>query len=850
MKTKRILSVALTLVMLIGLFPGMGLTASAAGSTTGITPSNTSGTLTITLKIKADQAAPAAPTASSVTINSITLNTITNGEYKMGDGEWQDSPAFTGLTMNTEYTFYQRLKGDEDHNASPASSAVNITTANHVHSWTYTANGATITATCSNTDGGHRGSTTATLTLAAPEHSVFGDAKSAEAAVTGGIDGVAAPAIVYKKGDTTLTAAPTDAGTYTANITLGGVTASVAYTIVKANITPSVSISGWTYGETANAPSVTGNTDNGSVIYTYAIKGSTDFSATVPANAGDYTVKATVAATNNFNGGEATADFTIAKATVTVTAEAKSKTYGEADPALTYTSSGLVGSDTLTGALTREAGENAGTYAIGQGTLTAGDNYTISYTGANFTINKAAITITADDKSSKYGEDIAELTYQVGGAYKAGDELGVTLNTTATKTSDVGEYPITVSWNENANYTATVTSGKYTITKTGLTVTATGYTGAYDGAAHSITVDVGSSGATVYYAAEALTAENYATAGSTTNPTYTDAGEYTVYFYVVSGNYDPDTVSGSKAVSISKATGTATDAQKPAAKPDLVADNTDQALATAPASLPEGYTKVQYSLDGETWTDAVPTGKDAGDYTVNYKYVGDSNHNDFQGEPLTVTIKTLTVTFEVNGGSAVAAQNVIKGEKATKPDDPTKAGNAFDGWFQDATFSVAFDFDTPITADMTLYAKWTPNDYSFQTITGTTTDTSHTWTKGSGKDVVITVKLTTEPDNSFAHYVRTEIDGKTVTATAREGSTIVTIKAAELQKLSTGAHTVTIVFDNGQVDVRLTVKPNPSSPATGDTRTTGLWATLTILSGLGIGGVTLFGKKRRKSIGQ
>ena len=42
---------------------------------------------------------------------------------------------------------------------------------------------------------------------------------------------------------------------------------------------------------------------------------------------------------------------------------------------------------------------------------------------------------------------------------------------------------------------------------------------------------------------------------------------------------------------------------------------------------------MQYSLDGETWTDTIPTGKDAGSYTVNYKYVGDSNHNDFQGEP-------------------------------------------------------------------------------------------------------------------------------------------------------------------------------------------------------------------------
>lgn len=855
MKTKRILSVALTLVMLIGLFPGMGLTASAAGSTTGITPSNTSGTLTITLKIKADQAAPAAPTAASVTINSITLNTITNGEYKMGDGEWQDSPAFTGLTMNTEYTFYQRLKGDEDHNASPASSAVNITTANHVHSWTYTANGATITATCSNTDGGHSGSTTATLTLAAPEHSVFGDAKSAEAAVTGGIDGVAAPAIVYKKGDTTLTAAPTDAGTYTANITLGGVTASVAFTIVKANITPSVSISGWTYGETANAPSVTGNTDNGTVTFTYAIKGSTDFSATVPTNAGEYTVKATVAATNNYNGGEATADFTIAKATVTVTAEAKSKTYGEADPALTYTSSGLVGSDTLTGALTREAGENAGTYAIGQGTLTAGDNYTISYTGANFTINKAAITITADDKSSKYGDDLAELTYQVGGAYKAGDELGVTVSTTATKTSDVGEYPITVSWNENANYTATVTNGKYTITKTGLTVTATGYTGAYDGAAHSITVDVGSSGATVYYAAEALTAENYATAGSTTNPTYTDAGEYTVYFYVVSGNYDPDTVSGSKAVSISKATGTATDAQKPAAKPDLVADNTDQALVTAPASLPEGYTAIQYSLDGETWADTIPTGKDAGNYTVSVKYVGDDNHANFEGDAITVKIKAVyTVKFNMNGADEIDDQSVVDGEKATKPADPTRDGYKFDGWYQDATFAKTFDFETPITANVTVYAKWMAIGYAMTSITGTTADASHTWTKGSTTEAVITVKPDEGEDHSFAHFTGVQIDGKTLTRdtdyTAREGSTIVTLKPAMLQKLSVGVHTVTINFDNGSVETKLTIKAAPgssTSPKTGDTSLTGLWAALMAVSGIGFGGMLLVDHKRRKA---
>ena len=55
MRTKRILSIALTLVMLLGMLPGMSLTAHAEGNTTEITPTNTSGAMTITLTIAAEQ---------------------------------------------------------------------------------------------------------------------------------------------------------------------------------------------------------------------------------------------------------------------------------------------------------------------------------------------------------------------------------------------------------------------------------------------------------------------------------------------------------------------------------------------------------------------------------------------------------------------------------------------------------------------------------------------------------------------------------------------------------------------------------------------------------------------------
>jgi hypothetical protein len=88
-----------------------------------------------------------------------------------------------------------------------------------------------------------------------------------------------------------------------------------------------------------------------------------------------------------------TANFTITLRPITVTADAKSKTYGKPDPILTYqiTSGSLAFEDTFTGALTREAGEDTGSYAILQGTLALSDNYDLTFVGANFTITSGGI---------------------------------------------------------------------------------------------------------------------------------------------------------------------------------------------------------------------------------------------------------------------------------------------------------------------------------------------------------------------------------------------------------------------------------------------------------------------------
>ncbi len=69
---------------------------------------------------------------------------------------------------------------------------------------------------------------------------------------------------------------------------------------------------------------------------------------------------------------------------------------------------------------------------------------------------------------------------------------------------------------------------------------------------------------------------------------------------------------------------------------------------------------------------------------------------------------TYTVTFNSNGGSAVEAKTVEEGDTVAKPADPTNtdATKTFGGWYTDAACTQAFDFSTPITGNITLYAKW------------------------------------------------------------------------------------------------------------------------------------------------
>ena len=71
-----------------------------------------------------------------------------------------------------------------------------------------------------------------------------------------------------------------------------------------------------------------------------------------------------------------------------------------------------------------------------------------------------------------------------------------------------------------------------------------------------------------------------------------------------------------------------------------------------------------------------------------------------------------TISFDTDGGSNVSRQNIMYASLASEPTDPEKEEYTFAGWYIDDEFTEEFDFDTPVTEDITLYAKWEPIKYT------------------------------------------------------------------------------------------------------------------------------------------
>ena len=124
-----------------------------------------------------------------------------------------------------------------------------------------------------------------------------------------------------------------------------------------------------------------------------------------------------------------------------------------------------------------------------------------------------------------------------------------------------------------------------------------------------------------------------------------------------------------------------------------------------------------------------------------------------------------------------------------------------------------------------------------------------TWTKDSTATVTITVKRSEADETCFAHFTGVEIDGAALAVgdyDAASGSTIITLKASTLQALSTGAHTITANFDDGQAETTVTIKAaDPVVPKTSDDSGVGLWMAVLAVSAVCLCASAFASRKRR-----
>lgn len=111
---------------------------------------------------------------------------------------------------------------------------------------------------------------------------------------------------------------------------------------------------------------------------------------------------------------------------------------------------------------------------------------------------------------------------------------------------------------------------------------------------------------------------------------------------------------------------------------------------------------VQFRVIGESGVTKISSQ----DFLVSLSDGSDSYHCEANDITLILSTECI-VTFKTNGGSEIADQNIIYGEKVTRPEDPVRDGYRFDGWYTDIHLTDEWNFEEDtVQGNMSLYAKW------------------------------------------------------------------------------------------------------------------------------------------------
>ncbi|MEA1648103.1 MBG domain-containing protein [Nitrospirillum sp. BR 11164] len=495
----------------------------------------------------------------------------------------------------------------------------------------------------------------AALTVTANNATVtYGQTPSLGASYSGFVNGDTAAVL---GGSLAIGGAGTNAGSYT--LTPGGLTAAnydISYvagtlTVNKAALTVTANNTTVTYGQTPSLGASYSGFVNGD---TAAVLGGSLAIGGAGTNAGSYTLTPGGLTAANYDISYIAGTLTVNKAALTVTANNATVTYGQT-PSLGASYSGFVNGDTtavLGGSLAiGGAGTNAGSYTLTPGGLTAA-NYDISYVAGTLTVNKAALTVTANNATVTYGQ-----TPSLGASYSGfvnGETAAVLGGSLAIggAGTNAGSYTLTPGGLTAANYDISYVAGTLTVNKAALTVTANNATVTYGqtpslGASYSGFVN----GDTT-----AVLGGSLAIGGAGTN-----AGSYTLTpGGLTAANYDISYVAGTLTVNKAALTVTANNAtvtygQTPslgASYSGFVNGDTTAVLGGSLAIGGAGTNAGSYTL--------TPGGLTAANYDISY-VAGTLTVNR---APLTVTANDVTIAFGGTPAYSARYSGFVNGETA------------------------------------------------------------------------------------------------------------------------------------------------------------------------------------------